>query len=91
LGYAVGILLQMLMFLSGVFYDVITSLPKPLNALMLCMNPVSMFIDSMRNALLQNIVCNVPLIVLWTVISILLCYMGIHIVYKNENSYVKVV
>lgn len=91
LGYAVGILLQMLMFLSGVFYDVVTSLPKPLNTLMLCLNPLSMFIDSMRNALLQNIVCNVPLVVLWTLISVLLCYMGIHIVFKNENSYVKVV
>ena len=91
LGYAVGILLQMLMFLSGVFYDVITSLPKPLNALMLCFNPVAVFMDSMRNALLGNIVCNVPLVALWTVISLLLCFMGIHIVYKNENSYVKVV
>ncbi len=91
LAYAVGILLQMVMFLSGIFYDVVTSLPTPLNTMMLCVNPVSMFIDTMRNALLSNIVCNIPLIILWTVISILLCYIGIHIVYKNENGYVKVV
>lgn len=91
LAYAVGILLQMFMFLSGVFYDVITSLPKPLNVVMLCLNPISMFMDAMRVALLNNIVCNVPLVLLWTLISVLLSYMGIHIVYKNENSYVKVV
>ena len=91
LSYASGILLQMLMFLSGIFYDVITSLPKPLNTMLLCLNPVAMFVDTMRNALLNGIVCNVPLVVLWTLIALLLGYMGIHIVYKNENSYVKVI
>lgn len=91
LAYAVNILLQMLMFLSGIFYDVITSLPTPLNIMMLELNPVSMFVDTMRNALLGNLVTNVPLVILWTVLSVLLCYIGVHIVYKNENGYVKVV
>ena len=91
LGYAVGILLQMLMFLSGVFYDAITGLSAPLNVLMLVLNPVSMFIDTMRNALLYNVVANVPLIVVWIILSLLISYMGIHLVYKNENGYVKVV
>lgn len=91
LGYAVGILLQMMMFLSGVFYEVITSLSAPLNAMMLVLNPVAMFIDTMRNALLNNVVTNVPLIILWTVIALLISYVGIHIVDKNENAYVKVV
>lgn len=91
LSYAVGILLQMLMFLSGIFYDVITGLSLPLNVMMLSVNPVSMFIDTMRNALLYNVVANVPLIILWTILSLLICYIGVHIVYKNENGYVKVV
>ncbi len=91
LGYAVGILLNMAMFLSGVFYDVTTGLSSPLNALMMCCNPIAMFIDTMRNALLYNTIVNVPLIVIWTVISLLLAYIGVHIVYKNENGYVKVV
>lgn len=91
LGYAVGILLQMLMFLSGVFYDVITGLSTPLNVLMLVLNPVSMFADTMRNALLNNVIANVPLIVVWIILSLLISYMGIHLVYKSENGYVKVV
>ena len=91
LSYAVGILLQMMMFLSGIFYDTITSLPVPLNNVMLCLNPVAMFIDAMRNALLNNVVANVPLVILWFIISLLFMYVGIHIVYKNENGYVKVV
>lgn len=91
LAYAVNILLQMLMFLSGIFYDVITSLPTPLNTLMLEANPVSMFVDTMRNALLNNLVSNVPLVILWTILAVEFCYIGVHIVYKNENGYVKVV
>lgn len=91
LGYAVGILLSMLMFLSGVFYDVMTGLSYPLNALMLCMNPVAMCIDTMRNALLYNTAANLPLVGVWFIISLLVCWLGVHIVYKNENSYVKVV
>lgn len=91
LSYAIGILLNMLMFLSGIFYDVMSTLPEPLNGLMLCLNPVAMFIDTMRQALLYNTAANLPILGMWFLISGILCYIGIHIVYKNENSYVKVV
>ena len=29
-------------------------------------------------------------ILVWGVISVLLCVAGVHLIYKNENSYVKV-
>lgn len=91
LSYAVGILLQMLMFLSGIFYDLHTSLPAPLSGLVLCVNPVAMFTDTMRSALLSNEIQNVPLIILWLLLAMFLSYIGIHIVNKNENGYVKVI
>lgn len=91
LSYAVGILLNMLMFLSGIFYEVMTALPSPFNTIMICLNPVAFFVDTMRNALIYNQLCNLPLIGIWLLISIILCCVGVHIVYRNENSYVKVV
>lgn len=91
LSYAVGILLNMLMFLSGIFYEVMVTLPAPLNELFMCLNPVAVFVDTMRNALLYNTITNVPAILIWLVLALLLCFVGVHIVYKNENSYVKVV
>ena len=91
LSYAVSILLSMLMFLSGIFYDVLTTLSEPLNIMMLSFNPVAMMVDTMRNALIYGEITNVPLIIIWFLISLLLCCIGVHIVYKNENSYVKVV
>lgn len=91
LSYAVGILLNMLMFLSGIFYEVMTTLPEPLNIIMMCLNPVAIFVDTMRNALIYNQVSNIPILGIWLLISVILCCVGVHIVYKNENSYVKVV
>lgn len=89
--YAVGILLNMLMFLSGIFYDVMTTLPEPLNTIVMCLNPVAIFTDTMRNALLYNTAANLPMLGVWLLLSVILCCIGVHIVYKNENSYVKVV
>lgn len=91
MAYAVGILLNMMMFLSGIFYDVMTGLPQPLNVLMVCLNPIAMSIDMLRNALLYNTAANLPLLGVWLTASLLLCCMGVHLVYRNENSYVKVV
>ncbi|MDE7312823.1 MAG: ABC transporter permease [Eubacterium sp.] len=91
LAYAVGIVLNMLMFLSGIFYDVMTTLDTPLDGVMLALNPVAMTIDTMRNALLYGTVANVPQILLWMAVSAILCCIGVHIVYKNENAYVKIV
>lgn len=89
--YAVGILLNMLMFLSGIFYDVMTTLPEPLNTIIMCLNPVAIFTDTMRNALLYNMAANLPMLAIWFLLSVILCCIGVHVVYKNENSYVKVV
>ena len=91
LSYAVGILIQMLMFLTGIFFDAVTTYPAPLNSIMIALNPCTVFIDSMRNALLYRVVANVPILCIWVVLSLLISYIGIHIVFKNENGYVKVI
>ena len=70
LSYAVGILLNMLMFLSGIFYNTITTLPEPLNGIMMCLNPIAVVIDTMRNALLNNTAANLPILGVWFLISI---------------------
>lgn len=91
LSYAVGILLNMLMFLSGIFYEVNTTLPEPFNIIMMYCNPVAIVIDTMRNALLYNTATNLLQIGIWFLAGIVLSMIGIHTVYKNENAYVKVV
>jgi ABC-type polysaccharide/polyol phosphate export permease len=91
LAYAVSILLTMLMFLSGIFYDPYTTLREPLDIILLCANPVALFVNTMRDALFENLVSNVPLLGAWGLLGILIMYIGLHTVYKNENGYVKVI
>lgn len=91
LSYAVTILLNMLMFLSGVFYNMMTTLESPMNSILMTLNPVSVVIDTMRNALLYNRISNLPSLCMWFALSIVFCCIGVHIVYRNENSYVKIV
>lgn len=91
LSYAMDIVLRMLMFLSGIFYVLKDTLSDTLGTMMLCLNPVALLIDTMRNALVYKQITNVPLLAVWFLISLVLCCIGVHIVYKNENGYVKVV
>lgn len=91
LSQAVGIMMTLLMYMSGIFYDIPGILPAPLNSVMMVLNPVAMLIDTMRGALLYDNVANVPLIGIWMVLSVLLTYIGADTVYKHENTYVKVV
>jgi len=91
LSYAVEIALRMLMFLSGIFYEMTNTLSEPLGTMMLCLNPVALLVDTMRNALVYNRIVNIPLLGIWFLLSMIFCCIGVHIVYKNENGYVKVV
>lgn len=91
LAYAVNILLNILFFLSGVFYDLKTAITEPWGYILLKFNPIAMYINAMRGALLYEQTPNLLLFAYWTVVAFLLCIVGIKIVYKYENSYVKVV
>lgn len=91
LGYAITILLNMLFYLSGIFYDVETTMAPPLGTILVKVNPMAFLINSMRNALLYEAAPNMMLMGIWFVVSILLCIIGVRIIYKYENSYVKVV
>lgn len=91
LRYAVVILLQILMFLSGVFYNIRDTLTLHLGGVVLYANPAGTLIDTLKNALMTNSVRNVPMLFMWLCIGVSLTFCGIITVYKNENTYVKVI
>lgn len=91
LRYAVVILLQIMMFLSGVFYNIRDTLVFPLGGVVLYANPAGTLIDTLKNALMTNTVRNLPMLLMWFCISVSLIFCGIITVYKNENTYVKVI
>lgn len=91
LGHAMSILLHMLMYLSGIFYNVEKALAEPLASLVLTFNPMAFFIKSVRDVILGTGVIDVGRLLVWYAISIVLILCGIKIIYKHENSYVKVI
>ena len=91
LGYITGIVLQMMMYLSGVFYSVAKRIPEPFGAILESFNPVACIISSMRNALIYSSAPAYTLLLVWAFISVILIALGIFTIYSNENSYVKVI
>jgi len=90
LSNVINILLKLLFYFSGIFYSVAKRIPAPYGNIMATLNPVAFFIEETRKILLYGINMNFSIYAIWLAISIALCVIGIKIIYKNENSYVKV-
>lgn len=91
LSYIVGIVLSMLMYLTGIFYSVEKRIPSPYGELLEKLNPVAYCIASTRNALLYCQSPQMDLLFMWGMVSVVLLAIGVYIIYRNENAYVKVI
>lgn len=91
LAYITGIVLTMLMYFTGTFYSISKRIPAPFGEIIEMCNPVAFLISSMRNALLYGETLALPVLLLWTGISIILIALGAFTIYSNENAYVKVI
>lgn len=91
LGYITGIVLSMMMYLTGVFYSISNRIPEPFGSVLEQYNPVAFFIATIRNALLYGQAPNWGILGLWTFVSAVLIALGAFTIYSNENAYVKVI
>ena len=91
LSNVVHIGLRLLFYITGIFYRVSTRIPKPYGKLLEKYNPVAFLISSMRNALLYGKAISWKWLVAWCIAVIILSIIGVRTIYKNENSYVKVI
>lgn len=91
LAYVVSIVLNMMMFFTGVFYSVESRLDYPYGILLGTLNPVAFLMTSMRKAVMYSQCPDVGLFIIWGMISVIIALFGIRMLYKNENDYVKVI
>lgn len=91
LTYVVGIILNFVMFLSGIFYSIEGRIPGLYGRIAEEVNPIAFFISSMRNILLYQKDVSYGLLFIWCLISIGLSAIGIRLIHKNENNYAKVI
>ena len=93
LANVINVLLRLLFYMSGVFYNLGTRLEgeKILQFLLLKVNPIGFIINDMRLALLYDGDFHYKVFFGWLAIAIILFVLGVKLVYKNENNYVKVI
>lgn len=87
----INILLRLLFYLTGIFYHVSTRVPAPYGQLLTKYNPMAFLLESMRESVLYGHSPYLKLLLIWFGFSLLLSAGGIRLIYRNENSYVKVI
>ncbi len=85
------IALRMLFYLTGIFYNIETKLPKEYTGILLKCNPMALILSSLRKCILYAQMPDFKALFVWFVIALIIAFFGVRKVYKNENSYVKVI
>jgi len=91
LSNVVNIGLRLGLYLTGIMYSIESRVKGMAGYLLARLNPMAFFISSMRNAVLYGGTPSWKWMLAWTLFSLILIYIGVRLIYKNENSYVKVI
>ena len=89
-----NVVLQLWFYVSGVFYSIesrISGYSVTLAKYMVYLNPMALIMTDMRTAVLGTGEFHFAALAVWFLVGILVSACGISIVYKYENSYVKVI
>ena len=87
----VNIALRLIFYMTGVFYDISTRIHNVLyRTILLDLNPIANFIYNMRNVLIYKSAPVGMWTLVWFLVGLLICMLGIKTIYKYENTYVKV-
>lgn len=87
----ISIVLNLMFYVTGIFYNIQKNFPAPFGYLLQRMNPIAHLIFCMRKSLLHNEVPSRIMLGVWFGISVLLSIGGIVLINKNENNYVKMI
>ena len=91
LDHVLGIVLRIMMYVVGVFYNVAARAPAPFGELIDTFMPVTHLISAIRQSVLYCATPDWRMLAVWFAASLCLLFFGIHVVYENENTYVRVV
>lgn len=86
-----NVLLRMVFYLSGIFYNINERLAGTLCFILLRVNPIAMLMNELRRTMLYNQLPSFKWLLVWLGIALILNVIGIHLIHKNENSYAKVI
>lgn len=90
LSNVINVVLRLVFYMSGIFYNIQKRVPAPYNELLLKVNPVALIMNDLRSCMIYDSVPHRKFLLLWGMIGLLLSILGVRTIYKHENSYVKV-
>lgn len=89
---AIDILLKLVFYATGILFDIDVRIGKNyprLAAILGKANPMAFLITTLRNALIHGKAPYFKYLFIWLGLGIILSALGVILVYKNENNYVK--
>jgi len=86
-----NVILRFLFYVSGVLYSVADNIPNPYKTIMYHIDPNSVIIEAYREVILYHHLPNLFYLFYWFVIGITTGIYFVSLMYKYENTYVKVV
>ncbi len=87
----VTVLLRLVFYMSGIFYDINKRVPAPYNKLLLYGNPMGFLINCMRRCVLYEKLPSFKGLGIWFVAGLVVAVIGTRMIVKHENSYVKMI
>lgn len=91
LSNVVNIVLRAVFYMTGIFYAIENRIPSPYSDILLKGNPIAFSISSFRKCLLYGERPSLKVLLIWMVVGLIISIIGVKTIYKNENSYVKVI
>jgi len=86
-----NIILRLTFYLSGIFYSIPNRITGLIGDILLNCNPLALIINSARNVMIYNKLPNLSVLGIWLLIGTILTLIGIKLIYRHENTYVKVI
>lgn len=83
--------LRFVYMLSGVFYNINSRLKGAPKYLLLRVNPIAFLMSEFRKTMIYGKNPSFEGLIVWLIIGIILCFIGVRMIHKNENSYAKVI
>jgi len=90
LAHVIGIFLNMMMYFTGIFFSIENRVPEPFCSVLGIGNPVAFLLTSTREAVMYKTTPDLVILLIWFVVAFVLSAMGVRVIYKNENTYVKI-
>lgn len=91
LANVINVFLRLVFYLSGIFYSITKRVPSPYSDILLKLNPSAYIMHSLRECMIYSTVPDCKWMLVWFAAGLLLSLIGIRLIYKYENTYVKVI